>query len=93
MKRHFLVRASGKMDRIWWLKSRSYTEGVTKMVTDPPFPTIGGSDHSSQSSQIPHCPHCGGSDLKQLKTGNDTSVKAVQSALFLAKLSGNKVLC
>jgi hypothetical protein len=62
------------------------------MVSDPPFPPIGGSDPSSQSSQIPHCPHCGGSDLKVIENGKRYQCKAVQSALFLARLSGNKSL-
>ena len=70
MKRQFLVRASGGKGEGWLREARNpYCEGIGEMVTEPPFPTIGGSDHSSQSCQIPHCPHCGGSDLKVIENG------------------------
>lgn len=70
MKRQFLARASGKNGSVLVSEAENaYTEGTGKMVVDPPFSTIGGSNHSSQSSQIPHCPHCGGSDLKVIDNG------------------------
>jgi hypothetical protein len=70
MKRQFLVRASGGKGEGWLKGAQNpYCEGVGEMVTEPPFPTIGGFNHSSQSSQIPHCPHCGGSDLKVIESG------------------------
>jgi hypothetical protein len=69
-KRQFLAKTSGKNGSGLVNEAQNpYTESAGKMETDPPFPTIGGSDHSSQSHQIPHCPHCGGSDLKAIESG------------------------
>jgi hypothetical protein len=70
MKRHFLTKTSGKNgSELVKEAQNAYTEGNGQKVANPPFPTIGVSDHSSQSSQIPHCPHCGGSDLKVIENG------------------------
>jgi hypothetical protein len=69
-KRQFLAKTSGKNGSELVNEAQNpYTESAGKMETDPPFPTIGGCDHSSQSHQIPHCPHCGGSDLKAIESG------------------------
>lgn len=70
MKRQFLARSSGKNGSGWVSEARNAcVESDGRMATHPPFPTIGGADHSSPSSQIPHCPHCGGSDLKVIENG------------------------
>ncbi|HEY9299894.1 MAG TPA: transposase, partial [Phormidium sp.] len=70
MKRQFLVRTSGGKGE-GWLKDAENPYGVRigEMAANPPFPTIGGSDHFTQSSQIPHCPHCGESNLKTIENG------------------------
>jgi hypothetical protein len=70
MKRQFLVRASGQSGAKMVSEARNAcVESDGKMADDPPFLTIGGSDHSSPSNQIPHCPHCGGQDLKTIENG------------------------
>jgi hypothetical protein len=70
MKLQFLAKTSGKNGSTLVSEAQNaYVEGIGKMATDPPFPTTGGSDHSSQSDQIPHCCHCGGSDLKVIESG------------------------
>jgi hypothetical protein len=69
-KRQFLAKTSGKNGSELVNEAQNpYTESAGKMAADPPFQTIGGSDHSSQSHQIPHCPHCGGSELKVIESG------------------------
>jgi hypothetical protein len=70
MKCQFLAKTSGKNGSELVSKARkACTENIGRMVANPPFPTIGGSDHSNQFDQIPHCPHCGGSDLKVIENG------------------------
>jgi hypothetical protein len=70
MKHQFLARTSGGKGDGWLRDAQNpYCEGIGKMAAAPPFPTIGGSDHSSQSRQTPHCPHCGGSELKLIESG------------------------
>jgi hypothetical protein len=87
MKHHFLVRASGKNGSSLAAEVQNgYGDGVTKMVADPPFPTIGGFDHSSQSSQIPHCPHCGGSDLKAIENGKRYQCKGCTKRFVSSKV-------
>jgi hypothetical protein len=87
MKRQFLVRASGGKGEGWLRGAHNpYCEGIGEMVTKPPFPTIGGSDHSSQSSQIPHCPHCGGSDLKVIENGKRYQCKDCTKRFVTSKV-------
>jgi hypothetical protein len=87
MKRQFLVRASGKNGSgLANEVQNAYGEGVTKKVAAPPFPTIGGSDHSSHSSQIPHCPHCGGSDLKVIENGKRYQCKGCTKRFVNSKV-------
>jgi peptidoglycan hydrolase CwlO-like protein len=88
MKRQFLVRASGKNGSSLASEAQNgYSETVGGMVSDSPFPTIGGSDHSSPSNQIPHCPHCGGSDLKVIENG-----KRYQCRGCIKRFVTNKVI-
>jgi hypothetical protein len=87
MKHQFLVRASGKNGSNLAAEVQNvYGEGVTKMVAAPPFPTIGGSDHSSPSSQIPHCPHCGGRDLKVIENGKRYQCKGCTKRFVSSKV-------
>jgi archaellum component FlaC len=87
MKRQFLVRASGKNGSGLVTEAQNdYGEGVTKMVSAPPFPPIGGSDHSSQSNQIPHCPHCGGRDLKVIENGKRYQCKGCTKRFVSSKV-------
>jgi hypothetical protein len=87
MKRQFLARASGEngSDLVSEVQN-AYKEGTGKMVTHPPFPTIGVSDHSSQSNQIPHCPHCGGSDLKLIENGKRYQCKGCTKRFVTSKI-------
>lgn len=86
MKRHFLVRASGKNGSSLATEAQNaYPKSVSEMAADPPFPTIGGSDHSSRSNQIPHCPHCGGSDLKVIESGKRYQCKGCTKRFVTSK--------
>jgi predicted nucleic acid-binding Zn-ribbon protein len=87
MKRQFLVRASGKNGSSLANEAQNAcSESVGEMVSDPPFPTIGGSDHSSRSNQIPHCPHCGGRDLKVIENGKRYQCKGCTKRFVTSKV-------
>lgn len=86
MKRQFLTKTSGKNGSELVSEAQNpCVEGIGKMATDPPFPTIGGSDHSSQSGQIPHCCHCGGSDLKVIENGKCYQCKGCTKRFVTSK--------
>ena len=87
MKRQFLVRAAGKNGSGLANEAQNAcVESGGRMAVDPPFPTIGGSDHSSPSSQIPHCPHCGGSDLKAIESGKRYQCKGCTKRFVTSKV-------
>ena len=86
MKRHFLTKTSGESgSELVSETQNACRKGVGKMVADPPFPTIGASDHSSQSGQIPHCCHCGGSDLKVIENGKRYQCKGCTKRFVTSK--------
>jgi hypothetical protein len=87
MKRQFLVRASGGKGEGWLRETQNpCCEGIGEMVTEPPFSTIGGCDHSSQFCQIPHCPHCGGSNLKVIENGKRYQCKGCTKRFVNSKV-------
>jgi predicted nucleic acid-binding Zn-ribbon protein len=87
MKRQFLVRASGETgSKMVSEAQKACVERNGKMVADPPFLTIGGSDHSSPSNQIPHCPHCGGHDLKAIENGKRYQCKGCTKRFVASKV-------
>jgi hypothetical protein len=87
MKRQFLVMASGGKGEGWLREAHNpCCEGIGEMVPKPPFPTIGGCDHSSQSTQIPHCLHCGGVDLKVIENGKRYQCKGCTKRFVTSKV-------
>jgi hypothetical protein len=70
MKRQFLVKASGKNGSELASEAQdAFRERIGEKAVDPPFPAIGGADHSHQLDRMPYCIHCGGSDLKLIENG------------------------
>jgi hypothetical protein len=86
MKRQFLAKTSGKNgSELISEAQNACVEGIGKMVSDPPFPTIGVSSHSNPSGQIPHCCHCGGSDLKVIENGKRYQCKGCTKCFVVSK--------